>query len=1163
MGIAMPDLKKPLPILLQVVICLSLATTALGQAAPPKPMSEEQFVELLQSRLKQVDEVTELDDAAKTKIKDLYKQALEEMTSAKRWTATTARNEELAVSAPKELEQTKAALALPVQPTAAFRPDATLPQIEQAISLREAELEKMRKALDDDEKALKGGADRRAKATKEVNDAKDRLTNVNEQIQLLAAGDDRVTTNAMNSALRLSLVARRRTEEQRIRCYETELMAYEAQTELLPLRRDLEARKVALAAQEIKQWQGLVNQRRQQEAEQQVQRASWEAGQAHPAVLGLVKENAALAAMRKDLAERIVDTTRQREQVNLQLSALKEQFTRVQDKVKAAEKANATNAIGLVLRKKRDSLPNLRTYRQSITDLQQTYGKGQVTLQELQEKRYALPVDLETQTQAVLASLNVAQYSGDPVELETAVREAVKTERDYLDVLISDHNAYFDKLLDLVAVEQQLIDETEKCALFIDERVLWIASAGPLSAADVRNASAALWWLARPDAGLDIGRTLVADVVGNPAISAFALLVFVVLIYWRMRMSARLQEIGEITARGSCYRFLPTLESTLLTALISAGWPGLMWYFGWRLTGAANASELCKAVGCGLSETSRVYLALELLRHTCCYRGLGESHFGWSASALKLLRHNIRWFSLPLLLLMCVTVAMAWQENDRWDSSLGRMCFVSALLCFAFVLHRILRPTSSVFQAMIASRSDGWLDRFRYVWYPLIVLTPASLAILAAVGYHYTARQLIIRLILTMYVLVGGIVCRALLLRWTLVNQRKLAIEQARQRRAAAQSENNSGDEATGATDLPASTTPERDLATINTQTRRLIEYSLAVASALAIWCAWIDVLPALGSINWSVGTTEVAVAVKLPLPNGGTKVDFQKEYRDVKLSDLLLAAIILATTVIAAKNIPGLLEMAVLQHLPFDAGARYAVATVCRYVIIIVGVLLCCAILGVGWSKVQWLVAAITLGLGFGLQEIFANFVSGLIILFERPVRVGDVVTIDATTGVVSRIRMRATTIIDGDRKELIIPNKEFITGRVLNWTLTDPVNRAVVNVGIAYGSDTERVSEILLRIAEEHPQVLDDPPPGVVFESFGDSTLNFVLRCFLPNVECRGPVLHELHMAVDREFRAAGIEIAFPQQDVHVRSIDLQLPGLQPALGGGAAWPPVQKVA
>ena len=191
---------------------------------------------------------------------------------------------------------------------------------------------------------------------------------------------------------------------------------------------------------------------------------------------------------------------------------------------------------------------------------------------------------------------------------------------------------------------------------------------------------------------------------------------------------------------------------------------------------------------------------------------------------------------------------------------------------------------------------------------------------------------------------------------------------------------------------------------------------------------------------------------------------------------------IVLATTVIAAKNIPGLLEMAVLQHLPFDAGAATPWPRCRRYLITVVGLLLCFGILGVGWSKVQWLVAAMGLGLGFGLQEIFANFISGLIILFERPVRVGDVVTIDDITGVVSRIRMRATTITDGDRKELIIPNKEFITGRVLNWTLTDPVNRVVIRVGIAYGSDTQRAARDSLETRPRPPQRARRPAAGGV---------------------------------------------------------------------------------
>jgi len=200
-------------------------------------------------------------------------------------------------------------------------------------------------------------------------------------------------------------------------------------------------------------------------------------------------------------------------------------------------------------------------------------------------------------------------------------------------------------------------------------------------------------------------------------------------------------------------------------------------------------------------------------------------------------------------------------------------------------------------------------------------------------------------------------------------------------------------------------------------------------------------------------------------------------------------------------------------------------------------------------WGKMQWLIAAISVGLGFGLQEILANFVSGLIILFERPVRVGDVVTVDDVTGVISRIRMRATTITNWDRKEFIVPNKEFVTGRLLNWTLSDQVNRIVINVGVAYGSDTRQTTALLMKVAGEHALVLDEPKPLVTFEAFGDSSLNFVLRCYLPDLDKRLAVIHDLHMRIDEEFKKAGIEIAFPQQDIHIRSIDAHASLLDPA--------------
>jgi len=168
-------------------------------------------------------------------------------------------------------------------------------------------------------------------------------------------------------------------------------------------------------------------------------------------------------------------------------------------------------------------------------------------------------------------------------------------------------------------------------------------------------------------------------------------------------------------------------------------------------------------------------------------------------------------------------------------------------------------------------------------------------------------------------------------------------------------------------------------------------------------------------------------------------------------------------------------------------------------------------------------------------LQEIVANFISGLIILFERPIRVGDIVTVGDTDGIVTRIRIRATTIRTWDRKELLVPNKEFVTGRLLNWSLSDQITRLVINVGVAYGSDVQKAMRLISEAAEENHRVLRDPKPSVVFDGFGDNALSLTLRCFVGNVDDRLDTISEIHQAVNQKFNEAEIVIAFPQRDLH----------------------------
>jgi potassium efflux system protein len=255
-----------------------------------------------------------------------------------------------------------------------------------------------------------------------------------------------------------------------------------------------------------------------------------------------------------------------------------------------------------------------------------------------------------------------------------------------------------------------------------------------------------------------------------------------------------------------------------------------------------------------------------------------------------------------------------------------------------------------------------------------------------------------------------------------------------------------------------------------------------------------------------------------------------------------------------AARHIPALLELTLLQRLPLSRASRYAVTTLTQYIVAMVGLVISFKALGLQWSSIQWLVAALSVGLGFGLQEIVANFISGIILLFEQPIRVGDVVTVDGTSGTVSRIRIRATTIVSWERQELVIPNKTFITGQLINWTLSDTVTRVFISVGVSYESDTRKAMELMAEAAAEHPKILTEPPPRISFEGFGDNalTLKLNMRAFLNEVDARLQTITELHQAILDKLRAAGIEIAFPQRDLHLdTSRPLELVLRKDALG------------
>jgi len=253
----------------------------------------------------------------------------------------------------------------------------------------------------------------------------------------------------------------------------------------------------------------------------------------------------------------------------------------------------------------------------------------------------------------------------------------------------------------------------------------------------------------------------------------------------------------------------------------------------------------------------------------------------------------------------------------------------------------------------------------------------------------------------------------------------------------------------------------------------------------------------------------------------------------------IVVAAFAIVLSIVVSRLTQRVLRERFLSRFQLDPGLEFALLRVIHYCILVVGVYVGLATLNIPLGALVGFFTLLGVGIGFGLQNVAANFISGLILLFERPVKIGDRVTVDDVLGEVTQINLRTTVITTPDNVAIIVPNSKLLENNLINWTYGDRRVRIHVPVGVAYGSDVNLVTRSLLRAAQENQCVLADPPPAAMFTEFGESSLDFDLVCWIADCAQKPGIMDELHRAVDRIFREHDIEIPFPQRDLHLRSV------------------------
>lgn len=243
-------------------------------------------------------------------------------------------------------------------------------------------------------------------------------------------------------------------------------------------------------------------------------------------------------------------------------------------------------------------------------------------------------------------------------------------------------------------------------------------------------------------------------------------------------------------------------------------------------------------------------------------------------------------------------------------------------------------------------------------------------------------------------------------------------------------------------------------------------------------------------------------------------------------------------------KKIKNWIIHGLLSKSSLDIGIRTAIGTMFRYLIIVIGLLIIFQSAGIDMSAVTVLAGALGVGIGFGLQNITSNFISGLIIMFERPIKVGDRIEVGAISGDVVNISMRATTVVTNDNITVIVPNSDFISSQVINWSHNDRNVRFSIEVGVSYKEDPEKIQDILLAVANDNSAVLKNPNPDVIFTEFGNSSLNFSLRVWTTELIQKPDTLKSfLYFEIFKRFREQGVEIPFPQRDLHIKNPELKI--------------------
>ncbi|MGG2076916.1 miniconductance mechanosensitive channel MscM [Lelliottia nimipressuralis] len=966
-------------------------------------------------------------------------------------------------------------------------------------------LEKSRQAQQEQERAREI-ADSLSQLPQQQTDARRQLNEV----------ERRIGTQPGNNPQNLSLQAESAKLKALVDELELAQLSANNRQELARMRSELAQKQGQQLDTYLQALRNQLNSQRQREAERALESTELLAENSENLPAGIVaqfKINRELSAALNQQAQRMDLVASQQRQATNQTLQVRQALNTLREQ---SQWLGSSNLLGEALRAQVARLPEMPKPQQLDTEMAQL---------RVQRLRYEDLLNKQSQVR------QQHQADGEPLTSEeNRILDAqLRTQRELLNSLLQGGDTLILELTKLKVSNSQLEDALKEVNEATHRYLFWTSDVRPMSISWPIDLVQDLRRLISLDTFGQLGKAGVMILTSKetifPLLGALILVGFS--IYSRRHFTRFLERSSARVGKVTQDHFWLTLRTVFWSILVASPLPVLWMTLGYGLR-EAWPYPLAVAIGDGVTATVPLLWVVMICATFARPNGLFIAHFAWPRQRVtRAMRYYL--MSIGLIVPLIMALIMFDNLNDReFSGSIGRLCFM--LICGALAMVTLSLKRAGI--PLYVDKTGSGENMVNRMLWNLLLSAPLAAILAAAVGYLATAQALLARLETSVAIWFLLLVVYHIIRRWMLIQRRRLAFDRAKHRRAEILAQRARGEDDPHSTSSTEGTTEvdevELDLDAISTQSLRLVRSILMLIALLSVIVLWSEIHSAFGFLE------------NISLWDATSTVQGVESLEPITLGAVLIAILVLIITTQLVRNFPALLELALLQHLDLTPGTGYAITTITKYLILLFGGLVGFSMIGIEWSKLQWLVAALGVGLGFGLQEIFANFISGLIILFEKPIRIGDTVTIRDLTGSITKINTRATTISDWDRKEIIVPNKAFITEQFINWSLSDSVTRVVLTVPAPSDANSEEVTQILYTAAERCSLVIDNPAPEVFLVDLQQGIQIFELRIYAAEMGHRMPLRHEIHQLILAGFREHGIDMPFPPFQMRLETLD-----------------------